>query len=103
MEIAEDEEEENKAKRQSTVQEERPPTAKGPSVSGASISPSSPAHAPGSALPHLSPVGDAEELRETREPRGSESQSLSPTKTIDESEPRKSSQSTRPELSKYTS
>jgi len=101
MEIAEDEEEDNR-KRQSTVMEEHPPTTKAVSI------PDVPESAqndlpPSTSLP-LSPtttsrsiVTNAEKfLTEPPPPR-------SPTKTIDESQPRKSSQSTRPDMYNFSS
>lgn len=86
MEIAEDEEEENKSKRQSTVPEEIT-AAKAPAVT--------------EAPPPLSSSPPPPSVDEVRALRSPESQARSPTKTIDE--PRKSSQSTRPELYRYSS
>jgi hypothetical protein len=89
MEIAEDEEEENKAKRQSTVPEEFAST-KAPSI--ADVPPPPP---PPTSLP---PPTITDEIGELRSP---EPQARSPTKTIDE--PRKSSQSSRPYLYSHSS
>ena len=87
MEIAEDEEDENKTKRQSTVLEEFAST-KAPSVADGPP-------------PPLSPPPPPSVTDEVGELRSADSQSRSPTKTIDE--PRKSSQSTRPDLYSYSS
>ncbi|TVY93063.1 hypothetical protein LAWI1_G001402, partial [Lachnellula willkommii] len=98
MEIAEDEEEDNR-KRQSTVLEEHPPTTKAGSVSGAPES--APNSSPSDTLPptttYRSIITDAEALHtEPPPPR-------SPTQTIDETPPRKSSQSTRPDMYSFSS
>jgi hypothetical protein len=92
MEIAEDAEEDLRAKRHSTVPEERPSTAKAPSITDPSIMQSSP---PG--LPESTSFQSILSEGEANQPV----RPHSPTKTIDE--PRKSSQSTRPELSSYSS
>ena len=106
MEIAEDAEEDQRAKRQSTVPEERPPTAKTPSIAGGP--PSLPPSCPPPELPTgLSPstgyqsMGTDAETLPSRDPRPSEIRSRSPTRSV--TEPRKSSQSTRPELQSYSS
>ncbi|KAE8451473.1 hypothetical protein EG329_003546 [Mollisiaceae sp. DMI_Dod_QoI] len=105
MEIAEDAEEELRAKRQSTVPEERPPTAKTPSISGAQPSlaiTSSPSELPPSLLPPTSSAAEAESFSlPPREPQLSENRSHSPTRSV--GEPRKSFQSTRPEAYSYNS
>ncbi|KAF4626207.1 hypothetical protein G7Y89_g11954 [Cudoniella acicularis] len=100
MEIAEDAEEDNR-NRQSTVLEERPPTAKAPSVSEVpTFLPDEPP--PSGLTPSISAPSRVIDLETfpppPREPQFSENPPPSPTKTIDESQPRKSSQSTRPEL-----
>ncbi|RDL39416.1 Uncharacterized protein BP5553_03756 [Venustampulla echinocandica] len=105
MEIAEDEEEDTR-KRQSTVLEERPVTAKAPSVSGVQIS--SPPEPPTNSLPTSTSFSAKIAELETsppppREPHDSRARSRSPTKHTDEPEPRKSSQSTRPNLYTYNS
>ncbi|TAQ89596.1 hypothetical protein B7494_g2061 [Chlorociboria aeruginascens] len=85
MEIAE-EEEDNRTKRQSTVQEERPPTAKAPSGSPPAL-PTDPLEA---------------SVSSNKEPKGPLFETPnSPTKSMDE--PRKSSQSLRPDFSSYSS
>jgi hypothetical protein len=100
MEIAEDAEEDSRGKRQSTVPEERPPTAKAPSVSGTQAAQvSSPPPPPPTGVPisstYSSMVVEAELLASpARETRGSAILSRSPVIN----EPRKSSQSTRPDL-----
>jgi hypothetical protein len=105
MEIAEDAEEDSRAKRQSTVPEERPPTAKAPSVSGTQAAQvSSPPPPPPAGVPisstYSSMVVEAELLASpTRETRGSAIRSRSPVVN----ERRKSSQSTRPDLYSYSS
>lgn len=108
MEIAEDAEEDQRAKRQSTVPEERPPTAKTPSVSGGppSLQPSSPPPELPTVLPpstsYQSMVTDSETVSSaSRDHRPSEIRSRSPTRSI--AEPRKSSQSTRPDFRSYAS
>ena len=106
MEIAEDAEEDNRAKRQSTVPEERPTTAKAPSITGTQTSTSSPQHVlPTGLAPSTSYRSMATESESwqppPREPRGSEIRSRSPAKSIDER--RKSLQSTRPDLYSYAS
>jgi hypothetical protein len=105
MEIAEDAEEDQRAKRQSTVPEERPPTAKTPSISGAqpSLPPSSPPELP--TIPptsYRSMVTDKETGSSmSRDLRSSDTRSRSPTRSV--AEPRMSSQSTRPDLYSYAS
>jgi hypothetical protein len=108
MEIVEDAEEDQRAKRQSTVQEERPLTAKSPSVSGGtpSLLPSSPPPELPTGLPpsasYQSMAADAETVSSTsRDLRPSEIRSQSPTRSV--AEPRKSSQSTRPDFHSYAS
>lgn len=122
MEIAEDEEEDIRIKRQSTVQEERPPTAQTiTSTSGTqpTVDPTTlPADLPNS-FTFSSMVAEGDNSLETspppprtkahlsfdldtsppppREPREAESVSSQPFTTIDEV-PRKSSQSARPDL-----
>lgn len=97
MEIAEDEEEDNR-KRQSTVLEEHPSTTKAGSVSGAPESAQN--SSPPDTLPtttYRSMVIDTEALHtEPPPPR-------SPTQTIDETPPRKSSQSARPDMYSFSS
>lgn len=106
MEIAEDAEEDQRAKRQSTVPEERPPTAKTASVAGGppSLPPSCPPPELPQGLPpstgHQSIVTDAE-TPPSRDPQPSDIRSRSPTRSV--TEPRKSSQSTRPDLQNYSS
>ncbi|TVY47855.1 hypothetical protein LOCC1_G002941 [Lachnellula occidentalis] len=98
MEIAEDEEEDNR-KRQSTVMEEHPPAIKAGSVSGASESAenSSPPDTLPSTTAYRSMGTNAEALHtEPPPPR-------SPTQTVDETPPRKSSQSTRPDMYSFNS
>jgi hypothetical protein len=108
MEIAEDAEEDQRTKRQSTVPEERPPTAKPPSVAGGppSIPPSSPPPevptGPPPSTSYQSMVTDAETPSPaSRDLRPSEIRSRSPTRSV--AEPRKSSQSTRPDFHSYAS
>ncbi|KAH8754009.1 hypothetical protein F5882DRAFT_339095 [Hyaloscypha sp. PMI_1271] len=108
MEIVEDAEEDQRAKRQSTVQEERPLTAKTPSVSGGtpSLPPSSPPPELPTGLPpstsYQSMAADAETVSSTsRDLQPSEIRSRSPTRSV--AEPRKSSQSTRPDFHSYAS
>jgi len=108
MEIAEDAEEDQRAKRQSTVPEERPPTAKTLSVSGAQASqaPSSPPpELPNCLLPstsHPSVATDSGTASSaSRDLRSPEIRSRSPARSV--TEPRKSSQSTRPDLYSYAS
>ncbi|CZR56982.1 uncharacterized protein PAC_06871 [Phialocephala subalpina] len=103
MEIAEDAEEEIRTKRQSTVPEERPPTAKTPSVSGTQPSlaaASSQPELPPTLVPSTSYQSKTSEsdpfIIPPREPQVPEVRSHSP-------EPRKSSQSTRPDLYSYSS
>jgi hypothetical protein len=101
MEIAEDEEEDNR-KRQSTVMEEHAPTTK--AVSASSV----PESAPNSLQPSASPplpsttsyrsMGIEAERFLTEPPPPP-----SPTKTIEEAQPRKSSQSTRPDMYTFSS
>ncbi|PMD46172.1 hypothetical protein L207DRAFT_523594 [Hyaloscypha variabilis F] len=108
MEIAEDAEEDQRAKRQSTVPEERPPTAKTPSVSGGppSLPPTSPPPELPFGLPpstsYQSTVTDAETVSSaTKDLLTTEFRSRSPTRSV--AEPRKSSQSTRPDFHSYAS
>jgi len=102
MEIAEDEEEDNR-KRQSTVMEERPPTAKAVSVSGAAES--APSDLPPLSIPlPLSSTNTSQSINTLVESLHTEPPPpRSPTKSIDEAQPRKSSQSTRPDLYSYSS
>ena len=101
MEIAEDAEEDQRAKRQSTVPEERPSTAKTPSLPPTSPPPELPSGLPPSTS-YQSMVTDAETVSSaSRDPRTSEFRSRSPTRSV--AEPRKSSQSTRPEFHSYAS
>ncbi|KAH8668260.1 hypothetical protein BGZ60DRAFT_46837 [Tricladium varicosporioides] len=96
MEIAEDAEEDNR-NRQSTVLEERPPTAKTPSISGATAPPDEPP--PSGLAPLILQKAKTLDLETfPPPPREPEVRPHSPTKEIDEAQPRKSSQSTRPEL-----
>ncbi|KAL3423217.1 hypothetical protein PVAG01_04964 [Phlyctema vagabunda] len=103
MEIAEDEEEENRVtkKRQSTVPEERPSTAKTGSVSEAQLSlPTVSLESPSPTAPNIPEApttGPTSASLETSPPPPRERAS------IDESQPRLSSQSNRPELFTYTS
>ncbi|KAK6607024.1 GPI-anchored cell surface glycoprotein [Botrytis cinerea] len=127
MEIAEDEEEDIRTKRQSTVQEERPPTAQTiTSISGTqpTVDPTTlPADLPNS-FTFSSMVAEGDNSFETspppprskapltfdldtsppppREPREAEFGSFSPIATTDEA-PRTSSQSARPDLYSLTS
>ncbi|KUJ21867.1 uncharacterized protein LY89DRAFT_681244 [Mollisia scopiformis] len=103
MEIAEDAEEEVRAKRQSTVPEERPQTAKTGSVTGTQpLSPAQP-ELPPSLVPSTNhqPSTEAEASLPPRDTHLPEIRSRSPTRL--EGEPRKSSQSTRPEIYSYAS
>ncbi|TVY39204.1 hypothetical protein LSUB1_G003073 [Lachnellula subtilissima] len=97
MEIAEDEEEDNR-KRQSTVMEEHPPTTKVVSVSGApeSAQNSAPPDTLPSTTAYRSTITDDALHTEPPPPR-------SPTQTVDEAPPRKSSQSTRPDMYSFSS
>ena len=96
MEIAEDAEEDSRAKRQSTVPEERPSTAKAPSITTTSV--------PLLASPpklltsdsYRSVISNLETSPPPPREPDPEPQPRSPTKTLDER--RKSSQSTRPDL-----
>ncbi|KAH6680475.1 hypothetical protein B0J14DRAFT_470929 [Halenospora varia] len=98
MEIAEDAEEDNR-NRQSTVLEERPPTAKTPSISGATAPPTDEPPPPSGLAPLILQKARTLDLETfPPPPREPEVRPHSPTKTIDEAQPRKSSQSTRPEL-----
>lgn len=101
MEIAEDAEEDNRAKRQSTVPEERPSTAKVPSITAASVPlPASPPTLP-TTTSYRSVISDLETFPPPPREPGPEIRPRSPTKTLDER--RKSSQSTRPDLYSLTS
>lgn len=101
MEIAEDAEEDNRAKRQSTVPEERPPTAKAPSITGQAISESSPPPALSIGVtPSTTKHSLISEVPSYESP-GSGLRSSSPSRAEDE--PRKSSQSTRPDFYSYSS
>ncbi|TVY25773.1 hypothetical protein LHYA1_G005308 [Lachnellula hyalina] len=97
MEIAEDEEEDNR-KRQSTVMEEHPSTTKLGSVSGApeSAQNSAPPDTLPSTTAYRSTITDDALHTEPPPPR-------SPTQTVDEAPPRKSSQSTRPDIYSFNS
>lgn len=104
MEIAEDAEEEVRAKRQSTVPEERPPTAKTASVSGSQPLSSPQPELPSSTLPSASHQSSAEAEPFTLPPRDKELSEIRPrSPTRLEAEPRKSSQSTRPDIYSYAS
>lgn len=105
MEIAEDAEEETRSKRQSTVQEERPGTAKTVASSGGQV------FLPGSTTPPALPSGLPESMTcnslisevgsypsQPNEDHLSSMRSVSPT-----SERRRSSQITRPEMHSYSS
>lgn len=96
MEIVEDAEEDSRAKRQSTVPEERPSTAKAPSITGASMPlPASPPTLPTSDS-YRSVISNLETFPPPPREPDTDLRPRSPTKALDDR--RKSSQSTRPDL-----
>lgn len=101
MEIAEDEEEEIRIKRQSTVPEERPSTAKA-SVPGTEDTPPLPL-SNSSGLPNATTFQSMMvEPDSSPEKENGDLRSHSPTRTIEDS-PRKSTQSARPDMYSYGS